>query len=401
MINYFSFVFVLLFALTSSLPVPAELEDEIDVNKDNDKSPDVGDGDPLWPLYDINEQALKVLEAKEERIENGEDVEVDGDLALAEHLEGLKVNRHGKLNEKYDEELFLGEEIEQFENGDMTDLEKEEELRKICELIDLDKNGYIEENELAAWVLTKTREHFDHAKLANKEKFQQLDSDENGLLEWEEYLIEFIAQKGLDWEKIANKMTLKESVEANIPDFLRDDFEALRDTWIEVSNDGNLYDDNSDNDEDYRQVNLEQPLTLDLFVEFQNPETSEISLKFIVEDFIEELDENNDGKITLMEYRGMETETHEDVGREFLEERENEFITLIDINNDGEATPDEIRNFLDPLSEANARTEARQLIGYGDDNGDNKLSIKEVINNSEFFIDTKLYNYARAVHYDL
>lgn len=39
----------------------------------------------------------------------------------------------------------------------------------------------------------------------------------------------------------------------------------------------------------------------------------------------------------------METETHEDVGREFLEERENEFITLIDINNDGEATPDEIR----------------------------------------------------------
>lgn len=59
------------------------------------------------------------------------------------------------------------------------------------------------------------------------------------------------------------------------------------------------------------------------------------------------------------------------------------------------------QNFLDPLSEANARTEARQLIGYGDDNGDNKLSIKEVINNSEFFIDTKLYNYARAVHYDL
>ena len=60
-----------------------------------------------------------------------------------------------------------------------------------------------------------------------------------------------------------------------------------------------------------------------------------------------------------------------------------------------------LQQFLDPLSEANAHTEARQLIDYGDDNGDGKLSAQEVIDNSEFFIDTKLYNYARAVHYEL
>ena len=59
---------------------------------------------------------------------------VEGDLAPSEHLEGIRINRHGKKNEKYDEEVFLGEEIEKFEEGDMSDEEKEEELRKIFEL---------------------------------------------------------------------------------------------------------------------------------------------------------------------------------------------------------------------------------------------------------------------------
>ena len=56
------------------------------------------------------------------------------ELGPSEHLEAMKVNRHGKINEKYNEEVFLGEEIDKFEEGDMTDQEKEEELRKIVEL---------------------------------------------------------------------------------------------------------------------------------------------------------------------------------------------------------------------------------------------------------------------------
>jgi len=400
-INCFS-IFLLTFV--SQTASKAFLEKTNDQDKDNNFKEETGEQDPVLAVYDINETALKVLEAKEGRIENGEDVTVEGDLAPSEHLEGIRINRHGKKNEKYDEEVFLGEEIEKFEDGDMSDEEKEEELRKIFELIDTNHNGFIEEDELALWVLTKTREHFDSAKQKCLEKFQQLDSDQNGLLEWEEYLIEYIAQKGLDWEKFANKLTLKESVEANIPDFLRDDFEGIRDSWIEVAHQGELYADEADEgeDEEYRRkVNTEDPLTYELFVEFQHPETSELSLKWIVEDFIEELDKDQDGFLTLEEYRGMEAEEDGGIDQEYLLEREEEFKTLIDSDGDGKATPDEIKNFLDPMSKANAHIEARQLIGYGDDNQDYRLSVDEVISNSEFFIDTKLYKYSRAMHYEL
>jgi len=42
-----------------------------------------------------------------------------------------------------------------------------------------------------------------------------------------------------------------------------------------------------------------------------------------------------------------------------------------------------------------------KILGYGDDNQDYRLSVDEVISNSEFFIDTKLYKYSRAMHYEL
>ena len=45
--------------------------------------------------------------------------------------------------------------------------------------------------------------------------------------------------------------------------------------------------------------------------------------------------------------------------------------------------------------------EARQLIGFGDDNGDGVLSLQELLTNSEYYTGSKLYNYAKNIHYDL
>ena len=45
-----------------------------------------------------------------------------------------------------------------------------------------------------------------------------------------------------------------------------------------------------------------------------------------------------------------------------------------------------------------AEQEAHQLVAFGDENNDEKLSLDELLENSEYYIGTKLYNYAKSVH---
>lgn len=45
-----------------------------------------------------------------------------------------------------------------------------------------------------------------------------------------------------------------------------------------------------------------------------------------------------------------------------------------------------------------AGQEARQLIGFGDSDEDGRLTLQEILENSEFYTGSKLYNYAQSVH---
>lgn len=53
---------------------------------------------------------------------------------------------------------------------------------------------------------------------------------------------------------------------------------------------------------------------------------------------------------------------------------------------------------MDPKNRQHAESEARHLLGVADINEDNKLSLKEVLDNYYVFVGSKLYNYARNVH---
>lgn len=85
----------------------------------------------------------------------------------------------------------------------------------------------------------------------------------------------------------------------------------------------------------------------------------------------------------------------------FVLERKKEFVNVLDRNADGVATKDELMAYVSPLNKASAHKEARQLIGFGDDDDDGQLSLLELLRNSSFYTGTKLYDYARNVHDDL
>ena len=53
---------------------------------------------------------------------------------------------------------------------------------------------------------------------------------------------------------------------------------------------------------------------------------------------------------------------------------------------------------MNPRNKQHAESEARHLIGAADINEDNKLSLKEILDNYFVFVGSKLYNYGRNVH---
>nr|XP_026692286.1 45 kDa calcium-binding protein-like [Ciona intestinalis] len=138
------------------------------------------------------------------------------------------------------------------------------------------------------------------------------------------------------------------------------------------------------------------------FLDFQHPETGREMLEYLVQDFLHDMDVDGDEVLTIQEYisvgSDVDVDTQDD---DWAKERRNEFRNVIDQNKDGKVTKEELKRYLDPMSEAMAQQEARQLIGFGDENFDMKLSLKELLENSEYYTGSKLYNYARSVHDDL
>jgi len=56
----------------------------------------------------------------------------------------------------------------------------------------------VDVGELTDWVLLKTKEHFEEARHDNEGRFKKLDIDHNGVLTWNEYMVEFLGNKDFD-----------------------------------------------------------------------------------------------------------------------------------------------------------------------------------------------------------
>ena len=78
------------------------------------------------------------------------------------------------------------------------------------------------------------------------------------------------------------------------------------------------------------------------------------------------------------------------IGREFEE--------LIDANHDGIVTMAELEDYMDPMNEFSALNEAKQMIAIADESQNHYLEPEEVLKYSEFFMGSKLVDYACSVH---
>jgi len=126
-------------------------------------------------------------------------------------------------------------------------------------------------------------------------------------------------------------------------------------------------------------------------------------IEFMVEDLLHDIDMDGNGEVSIQEFLMLEGEDslYNDPHNGWVRKRRKEFMNVLDKNHDGIASKDELEAYVNPLNKAMPHQEARQLIGFGDDNGDGVLSLQELLTNSEYYTGSKLYNYAKNIHYDL
>lgn len=240
-----------------------------------------------------------------------------------DHLQAMKMERDGDANKNYHKEVFLGKEVEKFQNGDLKHKEQKEKLKEIFQAVDLNLNGSLDVEELTVWVLTKTREHFYEARMNIEKTFEKLDRDKDGNLTWNEFVSHFLAAKGFDKEKIFQQ--LEEGEKIPVSEELTNEIQELKEKWIQVQKPG------------------EKSLTLYQFLDFEHPETSKETLKYLVEDILHDMDSDNSKDLSVQEYVAMGPDANVDSSDDvWVIERAKEFREVIDTDHDGRVTVEEL-----------------------------------------------------------
>ncbi|XP_077998649.1 45 kDa calcium-binding protein-like [Glandiceps talaboti] len=341
----------------------------------------------------INETALKIQEKERLKEADGKNVfKNDKDNIVVkesaeekpfppDHIEGVKLERDGHLNKEFRKEVFLGNEHEDFEN--LPRKEGEKRLSDIFLQVDGNGDKQLSLLELTDWISMKTEEHYAEAKEENTKTFPMFDPNKDGKITWDEYRIYFLKERGYSDEDI--KTLIKDN--GNIDLHEDDDYELYRDQdrWQQA-----------DEDDDSQ-------LTESEFLAFKHPEHCKGMLRLLVSEILHDLDQDGDSELTLIEFVSLPIGHEAELEKmaledEWVRERMKEYKHTIDTNKDGRVTIEELEAYMDPKSRHNAESEARHMLGVADLNDDGQLSIKEVLVNYDFFVGSKIFNYAKSVH---
>ncbi|CAH1240205.1 SDF4 [Branchiostoma lanceolatum] len=311
---------------------------------------------------------------------NGE----DDKLSPPDHLDAVRMERDGHLNRDFHQEVFLGEEkddIEQIPHHVIDDRLKD--IFKRIDTTDPDHEGLLTQQELQNWILSKTQEHFQEAEQENSKHFQEVDQNKDGTLHWDEYRLQFLESRGYDRDKVMEVIEQDTEIEMDVDD--EEDLERDHDRFLQA-------------DEDPRDELLNEKE----FLAFRHPEHSSSMLSLMVQEILHDLDQNGDQILTLLEFvsmpYGAKVQEVEDSKDTWVVERREEFKEVMDTDGDGKVTLTELEAYMDPRSDQQALNEARQMIRVADANDDGKLSLAEILDNCQFFIGSKMANYAKVVH---
>lgn len=263
---------------------------------------------------------------------------------------------------RVDHEAFLGaDESKQFDHLSVDESKKK--LAEIAEKIDKDKDGFVTLKELESWI-QKSQKNFIERDVEKNWKIHNPSNLEK--LSWDEYrtvTYSFLdnLDNGIGDEDLTKYKTMEKKDKRR---------------WM-------LADEDQDNHLSYQE-----------FANFLHPERNERMSEVILDETLEDIDLDGDGKISIKEY--ISDMYHDDPKHEpdWVEFERKQFVDVRDKNKDGYLDREEVRSWLLP---PNVHSEAEHLIEISDKNKDRKLSKQEILDNYDNFVGSEVTDYGQAL----
>ncbi|CAF4038002.1 unnamed protein product [Rotaria sp. Silwood2] len=307
------------------------------------------------------------------------------------HIEGVPLERDGKINPDFHKEIFLGNH-ELFETDIQNDEQKrDKKLEEIFNEADVDHDQRLSKDELLNYVLKNVNQHIHEAKERNSQLFihnANIDLFVSlGKVTWHEYFALYVK---------FHKMNSTSVKESDTFDFIQGPFDnnfqrelvKIRFRWTEAD------------------VGGDNELDIDEFLAFRHPEIAGHSYKHIVDDLILQMDRNNDQKLNETEFAFLPSSILEDGGnkewvemdKRWLEEQKREFHEM-DENKDGVLTKDELLKAYDPMNRVHISNQIKKLYEKVDDSpSDNVLTLNEIQKHADVFTDMRILDTEKALH---
>ncbi|XP_061740071.1 calumenin-like isoform X2 [Nerophis ophidion] len=248
---------------------------------------------------------------------------------------------------KYDHDAFLGkEEAKTFDQ--LTPEESKDRLAKIVDRIDTNKDGFVNHAELHYWIKHRQRSYINEN--VNKH-WKDYDTNQDDKIAWEEYKnTTYGYYLGEEFDDVDDKATYKSML-------TRDE---RRFKMADKDGDGIA--------------------TREEFTAFLHPEEFDYMKDLVVQETIEDIDKNGDGKIDLNEYIGdIYTPEDGESEPEWVQTEKKHFTEMRDANKDGYMDSNEVAHWILPGEVDHADNEATHLIQETDTNKDGLLTLSEMI----------------------
>lgn len=265
----------------------------------------------------------------------------------------------GEHHNEFDHEAILGSVKEAEEYDSLPPEESKRRLGLLVQKMDLNSDGFVDRHELKAWILRSFR------KLSEEEaedRFEDLDENTDDKISWEEYIKDVY---GMDQEDGTRRNTIDEGEEAKLMEDDRQLFHAA-----DLDKDGFL--------------------SMDEHAKFHSPEEHAEMLPIILQQNLRDRDLNNDGRIDFQEYIGDSGKLHD---KEWLLSEKDKFDTDFDKDHDGYLNHNEILSWIVPSSDEIAIDEVNHLFVASDDDHDDRLSYKEIVDKYDIFVGSEATDY--------
>uniref|UniRef100_A0A8C2DW69 Proline-serine-threonine phosphatase interacting protein 1a n=1 Tax=Cyprinus carpio TaxID=7962 RepID=A0A8C2DW69_CYPCA len=274
----------------------------------------------------------------------------------------------GKHNHEHNANMFLGSE-DKDEIQKLSPSEQRKRLVEIVKKIDTNSDKYLTPEEITLWI---QRVYRTYALDDAEERFPEFDSNNDGLVSWDEY----------------NMVLHGHTVEVDVDAVLKDpEEESLR--FLHAKEKRRF---------DFADMDGSDALNLTEFLAFTHPSEVDHMADFAIEDVLSEYDLDKDGFISLSEFIGDLRANEQEEPSQWEVEETVRFKDLYDQDKDGKLNRDEQLRWVAPNSYGSAREEAIHLIKEMDQDGDGRLSEVEILKNQDTFMNSEVTDYGRQLH---